>query len=334
MIQSFDGLFLNIYVLSLIQQASKFSLFDFKNDFMKQVFVISILIFLSSNAFSQPYESMFSSGDKESTVWIFKWSNLSGHTTDSAYVQKDTTVNGIDYKKIVTKYGVHTGYAGGLMREDVNAGIVWYRDIKTAIGDPNDTIERIAFRFDLNVGDTFDISNKDKKPGQYPITDNIVDSVKYINGLKYIYFRGQISQNEPITLIEGIGSNMGVIWKHYYGVMLGQYLLCSYKNGNKTSFVNEFYNGSCLVTGNVAEVDNEDKILLYPIPANNILNIDNQTAQLIDKLQIYNQIGQLVKVINSSNIKSLDVSDLVKGYYFLKLHVSNGQMIAKSFLVK
>src|SRR5690606_4658322 len=122
------------------------------------------------------------------------WSNIWGNTNDTAYIEKDTVVNGIAYKKVITKSGTSV-YGGGLLREDVNSGYVWYRDLQPT-ADPLDTTERIAFRFDLNVGDTFDISNRERQPGSYPLTDNIVDSVKIVNGLKHIYFRGQFNSLE------------------------------------------------------------------------------------------------------------------------------------------
>src|SRR5690606_34309961 len=110
---------------------------------------------------------------------------------------------------------------------------------------------RLAFRFDLNVGDTFDISNH-SLPLSYPDSLNIVDSIQTINGLKYIYFKAHY-KGEPVTIIEGIGSNISILWKHNSSgiIMTEQYLLCTYKNGHKTPYINKKYTGKCELPDNI-----------------------------------------------------------------------------------
>lgn len=305
---------------------------------MRRFLVICILLCLSRNSFAQPYQSMFANGDS-TTEWVFKWGNLFGTINDTAYADDDVIVNGITYKKITLK---NSNEAIGLMREDVNTGQVWYRDIRIFFGgSPSDTIERLAFHFGLNVGDTFDISNYDLQPGQYPDTFNIVDSIRYINGLKHIYFKGvyqphQGGYNEPFTIIEGVGSNVGVLWKFYQGtMMMGQYLLCSYKAGQKTAYHNKYYNGACKTqTGSVSETEKNSLISLYPLPASKIVNINNRTAEKINKIQIISQTGQLVKEATSLEITSVEIEDIPAGYYYLKLHTGNGYMTVKPMVVR
>lgn len=309
---------------------------------MKYFLAIYILLCLSSSSFAQPYQSMFGSADS-TTEWVFKWGNMFGAANDTAYIEKDTIVNGISYKKIATTNNKYWGtYYGGLLREDVNTGKVWYRDIKITSGFPEDTVERLAFDFGLDVGDTFDVSNYDLQPGQYPDSFNVVDSVRYINGLKYIYFKGryyshQGGYDEPYTLIEGVGCNVGILWKHYAGtVMVGQYLLCSYKNGYQTSYRNKFYNGACNVpTGNVKEIaDNQNRITLYPMPASGIVHIKNNTLEKINSAQIVSQTGQLVKEVASLEITSVEIEEIPAGYYYLKLHTGNGYIIVKPMVIR
>src|SRR3546814_784425 len=177
---------------------------------MRPKFLLFLVLLFSIcfSANSQPYQSIFSNnGD---TYWVFSWQNLSSSFQDTARVEKDTTVNGITYKKIMT--GSPDLYPGGLFRENTSTGEVWYRDL-VVYRSPDDTVERLAFQFSLQAGDTFDISNTLLDPGTYPDSFNVVDSVRTIDGLKYIYFKGMYG-NEPFTIIEGIGSNVGIIWNH------------------------------------------------------------------------------------------------------------------------
>lgn len=64
---------------------------------------------------------------------------------------------------------------------------------------------------------------------------------------------------------------------------------------------------------------------LYPNPVNNILNISAKETIEITSINIYNTLGQLVLVIpNATNIKTIDVSNLTSGNYFIKINSDKG----------
>ena len=225
---------------------------------IKYVIIFVFLLAVQPTA-AQPYQSIFANADGE-TKWVFIWHNLSISLNDTAFVEKDTTVNGIAYKKITTVGQNHDGSGGWLMRENTDSGYVWFRSIKLRDPQLDDTTEQLAFRYDLDIGDTFDISNSRLPKGSYPDSFNVVDSVRYIGGLKHIYFKGKYSyyNNEPFTIIEGVGSNMGVLWKHMSPTaMRYQYLLCSYKNGQKTTYNNRYHNGACWIHSSIQRTKNE-----------------------------------------------------------------------------
>src|SRR3546814_448815 len=96
---------------------------------------------------AQSFESIFSHGAGASE-WVIIWGNTWGFRNDTVYVEKDTLLNGYDYKKVRIKSNVARG---GLLREDTNTGEVWFRDIALCA----DTIERLVFDFSLQEGDTF-----------------------------------------------------------------------------------------------------------------------------------------------------------------------------------
>ncbi len=305
---------------------------------MKRIFTILIILYGVQALQAQPYQSIFANGDGE-TKWIFAWHNLSISVNDTAFVEKDTTVHGIEYKKIVTIGQEYGGTGGWLMREDLDSGKVWFRSVKLRDPQLDDTTEQLAFRYDLNVGDTFDISNSELSKGSYPDSFNVVDSVRYVGGLKYIYFKGQYAPNkynEPFTIIEGIGSNMGILWKHMSPtIMRFQYLLCSYKNGQRTSYVNKYYNGACWMFSDIEPTDKQlPVIILYPQPANKIVRIDNKTGNKITRIQLISPTGELVKDVTALDITSLEIEELPAGYYYLKLYADDGYLTTKSMVTK
>jgi len=281
-----------------------------------------MLVALASNA--DPYRSIFGTS---STSWKFRWGNLFGITVDSAYYQKDTIVNNITYKKVVTKSGTNI-YEGGLFREDLPTGKVWYRDIGYKITlNPADTLERLAFDFSLTPGDTFTIDNC-----TFTGVDT-VDSVKVIDGLKHIYFKSKLHTGEPYTLIEGIGSNLGVLCKNYPSLMVGQYLLCSYKDGFQTPFRNKEYNGACDIPVSVHEVDpTQDAITVSPNPATSSFCILG--GVLVSKVQIVTADGRFVKEIVSPGQAKISTEGMALGQYFLHLYLGDGKIVNKHLLIK
>lgn len=304
---------------------------------MKKIFILFIILLSGIHViFAQPYQSIFGNGDGD-TKWVFIWHNLSISVNDTAFVEKDTVVNGISYKKIATIGKNYGGTGGWLMRENTDSGHVWFRSIK--LRDPflDDTTEVLAFRYDLNVGDTFDIGNSEFS--SYPDSFNVVDSIKYIGGLKYIYFKGiyaPFKYNEPFTIIEGIGSNMGILWKHMSPTtMRQQYLLCSYKNSNKTSYVNKYHSGACWIHSDVKTgIERVHDISIYPQPAEKNIWIDNKTTNKITQIQILSQAGKLIKTVTAPEITHVEIEEIPAGYYFLKMCTSNGYIINKSIIVQ
>ncbi|MGL2965502.1 T9SS type A sorting domain-containing protein [Flavobacterium sp. XGLA_31] len=81
---------------------------------------------------------------------------------------------------------------------------------------------------------------------------------------------------------------------------------------------------NCSVSSNCS-LQNDDfernyTFRLYPNPAVNILNIEANSSTKIKSIIIYNVLGQVVNTINNAeNISSIDISNLIKGTYLIKL---------------
>jgi hypothetical protein len=70
-------------------------------------------------------------------------------------------------------------------------------------------------------------------------------------------------------------------------------------------------------------------IILYPNPANNILNIE--CANIILKIEVINSLGEQVKHIETNPyiLNNIDISNLVNGIHFLKISTKDGVFFEK-----
>jgi hypothetical protein len=74
----------------------------------------------------------------------------------------------------------------------------------------------------------------------------------------------------------------------------------------------------------------EDYFKIYPNPANDLLNIDTKQTIKVTSINIYNTLGQIVLVIpNAQQTKSVDVSSLKTGNYFVKINSDKGSSSVK-----
>ena len=74
-----------------------------------------------------------------------------------------------------------------------------------------------------------------------------------------------------------------------------------------------------------------EPVIVYPNPVKNILNIQDNNQIVISSINIYNLLGQLVQTQFNSDgsIKSIDVSTLKKGLYFIRINAESGSTISK-----
>ncbi len=96
-----------------------------------------------------------------------------------------------------------------------------------------------------------------------------------------------------------------------------------YNNWDKDS--SSTYSENCLALG----VDDEilDQTLnLYPNPVSEILSVESRLP--LQSIEIYNLLGQEVKVIDS-DFESINTSDLSRGIYMIKISSENGSTVRK-----
>jgi hypothetical protein len=295
-------------------------------------FILLFLFCILGNLLQAQYKSIFG---QTSTQWVFETHNLMGGAQDTVYVEKDTVAFGYSWKKVLVKV-FKQQFKGALIREDTTIGKVWYKGLYY-INSIDDTLEFLAFNFNLSVNDTFNIDNM--YSGKYGTStiDNTVDSVYYINGNKHIRFNWVLNSGFPFTekftIIESIGGIMGILHKQYFGGLQAQYLLCSYKDGVQTFYQNKRHNGNCNVYGSngINEIEKSDNLIsIYPNPSNDILNIElkNNSYQIVNS-QIINMLGCVIK--DNLEKSKLNISNLPNGMYYLKISLNNNVQINKKF---
>lgn len=76
----------------------------------------------------------------------------------------------------------------------------------------------------------------------------------------------------------------------------------------------------------ISEVTLEDSVKLFPNPANKAINLE--TDKKINDIEIYNSLGQWIKKVNP-NAKSINVENLPKGIYYLKININQSVLVKK-----
>lgn len=85
-------------------------------------------------------------------------------------------------------------------------------------------------------------------------------------------------------------------------------------------------------TLNVDDFDNQE-VVVYPNPSNDFFNIQIGNGFQIQKLELYNELGQLLYISNTievnSNILRVDAKEYARGVYFIKVHSNNANKLIR-----
>ena len=286
-------------------------------------FSITLLLFLSicNDSFSQNYNSIFGI---ENTNWKMPFCNLDIADVKEQMSEVETVINGLNYKKVgtVTPNGVFYDLKGfdtnGFTREDVSSGKAWFMStMETILG--MDTLEFLVMDLSLNIGDTFMIH----KPWNDVIT-SIIDSVYFISGVKHVqtdyHFWGS---SQPLTFIEGIGTNYGLSYMH------DSFNMCRCLISINKDFDEVYSNNNCFppMVGNEHLME-DFKTSIFPNPVSTYLTVESNLKSVQD-YAIYSILGEKVM---SGRISSnrIDISGLPSSSYILRI----GDQSFKLFVTK
>jgi hypothetical protein len=175
---------------------------------------------------------------------------------------------------------------------------------------------------DMIDTDKFDISSLVPLSGSHPFTTKISEG----NKVEFIF--------ENINLSFDDTNNDGYVVfkiKTKPTLVVGD----SFSNSASIYFDYNFPIITNTETTTVALLANQDFVFedyfkIYPNPANDILNIDTKQTIEVTSINIYNTLGQIVLVIpNAQQTKSVDVSSLKTGNYFMKINSDKGSSSVK-----
>ena len=147
------------------------------------------------------------------------------------------------------------------------------------------------------------------------------------------------SPDQITFLIDGVGFytyNPAVKNDDTWPFYLEQYLLLNIAMGGNGGAIDPNFSQSSMVIDYVRVYQNttastEDvfanKFSVYPNPSSDVLNI--RTNEPIDKVELYNTIGQLIVVKKTTNI---NISSLKTGIYILKIYSGN-RIVTKKVMI-
>ena len=279
--------------------------------FIIQILVISFLFLSSSNVLlAQNYNSIFGI---ENTTWKTPFCNLDQAHIKEQVSEMESMINGETYKMVGTVYSGGVSYdlagidANGFTREDETAGKAWFMStIETMSG--LDTVEYLIMDLSLNVGDPFLIY----QPWNEVIT-SIIDSVYYISGVKHVQTNYLFwGSDEPLTFIEGIGTNYGLSYMH------DSFNMCHCLISINKDFDEVYSNNNCFppMVGNEHLVEDVG-ISIFPNPASKYLIVESNLKSVKD-YAIYSILGEKIMSGRLSS-QRIDISGLPSSSYILKL---------------
>ena len=277
-----------------------------------------LMLAVAGEAKAQDYEPIIQEGNEWYTLdaQVCSSQTLRGYNTLVHRIADDTLIGGVRYTKVMqTVNDVGTPTLAALLREE--DGKVW----ETYNGNS----EILLYDFTANVGDSLVCGY-----GDYFVLDSIsieqiggVDRKKFWFGLEYD-FTGEPYAME--TWIEGIGSDLGLLYCGSYYFCGGYYrALCFHQDG-ELIWQNPEYD-ACVITS-VEEI-NDKVISVYPNPAMEIVTIDGVEAA---EVQVYNALGQLVKTFKNTN--EIPVAALPQGVYLLRITDTDGKVYMNKIAVQ
>ncbi|MDD4848561.1 MAG: T9SS type A sorting domain-containing protein [Bacteroidales bacterium] len=143
--------------------------------------------------------------------------------------------------------------------------------------------------------------------------------------------------SEVVYPLTTLGNNEGEEWNIFYSVdNIPGLLLDPDATGAQSGATDNYYRHNAIAKSVIPQAINEDiavaKFEMMPNPAKSNVTINvSETATI----EIYNTVGQLVKVINNAQGSvSVDVSSMANGVYLVNVRNANGAASAQKLIVQ
>ena len=259
--------------------------------------------------------------------------------TETIIFEGDTTIDFKQYKKILRAtdefYSQWEFYA--FIREDVNE--------KVFIRTDTSLQEYLLYDFNPAINDTFTV---------YSLFDytylnaeyGIVSNVMKVDSIDTIFIAGKNRKRISIGCdncmeeywVEGIGNLENGILHNQMGYFnsITQNLLCVY-NSDTLLYVNPEIN-SCYeyyeCPTNIVEENETKKITIYPNPVTETSTLKINTSLYNNTLEMYNNQGKLLKIIEMDNEYVINRKDFKSGIYFYLIRNKEDLLGKGKFIIK
>ncbi len=301
---------------------------------MKKLILISLVTIISVHNYGQSYHPLPDSNAK----WCIEYNNhvipppIWWYTNYwETYYSGDTTILNQEYKKIEkTVYDIfclNTIISGpdyiGAIRDDIIQKKVFYIP-------PEDSVEKLIYDFNLEVGDTLISYLNFNQPLIVSIVDSILINDEYHKRIQFPYDEAEI--------IEGIGSRTGLI-EDLVAFEGGSYLCALYID---TTFIFPDYpcnlssTDTCL-TLNVESQFKDSEFSIFPNPAKDQFQINISTEILLHhpRIEIFSITGKIYKnEVLTNEITQINSNDFTSGIYIIKVFTDKKLNQVKKLIIE
>ena len=87
--------------------------------------------------------------------------------------------------------------------------------------------------------------------------------------------------------------------------------------------------GGVITTINETEFNISEEITIYPNPVSENVTINLQNNEAIKTVKIFNQNGQLIRIIQNQTDNAIQISDLNAGLYFVRVDTDKKYYLGK-----
>ena len=87
--------------------------------------------------------------------------------------------------------------------------------------------------------------------------------------------------------------------------------------------------GGVITTINETEFNIPEEITIYPNPVSENVTINLQNNEAIKTVKIFNQNGQLIRIIQNQTDNAIQISDLNAGLYFVRVDTDKKYYLGK-----
>lgn len=234
------------------------------------------------------------------------------------YFGKIVEIGGLGYRQLITNNSSPIFPLGEYYRE-MNGKVFLKPNLNEA--------EFLIYDFNAGAGEQFEVG----EPSSPLLLEVIsIDSVTLYSGEK----RKRIELGDASNLdvrtywTEGIGSELSAMNTRYmFSLDCWNNLNCYHKDGSV-----EYETGNCQLTNTTQWYATDEGFSIHPNPGRDELKINPDGGWKVINAELTDLSGRTCILINESDIRSIDVSELGAGIYCVNVVFQNGAAGASKFI--